>query len=95
MLRSVFIPAGGGEPVARLLHPAGAEITTWHPDSASITYVDRNKAWNVIRQPIAGGEPTPVTRFSEGRTMGLWWSPDGSRLAIVRRIGPKTGLWSL
>jgi Tol biopolymer transport system component len=95
MVGSVFIPAGGGEPVARLLHPAGAESSTWHPDSASITYVDRNKGWNVMRQPIAGGEPTPLTRFSEGRTMGLFWSPDGSRLAVVRRIGPKTGLWSV
>jgi Tol biopolymer transport system component len=95
MTRSIVIPSGGGEPIARIQAPPGAENLTWHPDSVSLTYADRNKGWNVMRVPIAGGEPTQLTRFSEGRTMGLYWSPDGSRLAVVRRIGAKTGLWTL
>ena len=95
MTRSIVIPSGGGDPIARIQAPPGAENLTWHPDSVSLTYADRNKGWNVMRVPIAGGEPTQLTRFGEGRTMGLYWSPDGSRLAVVRRIGPKTGLWSV
>jgi Tol biopolymer transport system component len=89
------IPSGGGEPIAKFVLPPGALITIWSPDSKSVTYTDRNKGWNVMRQPIAGGEPTELTRFTEGVTTGLGWSPDGTRLLVVRRIGSKSGLWSI
>ena len=51
-----------------------------------MTYRDRSDpAWNVFRQDATGGAPVAVTRFTEGRTTGYQWSPDGSRLALIRR----------
>jgi Tol biopolymer transport system component len=93
--RSIIIPSGGGEPIAKFVLPPGAEASKWSPDSKSVTYTDRNKGWNLMRQPIAGGEPAQVTRFTEGVTTNFAWSPDGARIAVVRRIGPKSGLWSM
>jgi WD40 repeat protein len=89
------IPSAGGGLVAQFLLPPGATVSTWSPDSRSMTYIDRNKAWNLMRQPIAGGAPAAMTRFSEGVTTGFAWSPDGARIAVVRRIGQKCGLWSI
>jgi dipeptidyl aminopeptidase/acylaminoacyl peptidase len=38
-------------------------------------------------QPVAGGQPVPV-RLPDDRSFGLpVWSPDGSRLALVRHLG--------
>ena len=42
-------------------------------------------AWNVFRQDEGGKEPVPVTRFTDGRLTAHAWSPDGTRLAVVRR----------
>jgi Tol biopolymer transport system component len=50
-------------------------------------------AWNVYLQDAEGGEPVPVTRFTEGRVTGYSWSPDGTRLALVRRMGEDTNVW--
>jgi len=91
--RAVLIPSGGGAPVAKLVLPPGATEPKWSPDSASLTYFDRNKGWNLMRQPMAGGAPVELTRFTEGVTTAFTWSPDGARIAVVRRVGPKSGIW--
>ncbi len=49
-------------------------------------------AWNVFRQG-AGGKPAPVTRFTEGRITAHQWSPDGSRLALIRRTEDGANVW--
>jgi len=91
--RQVVIPAEGGPPVAQFLLPPGTTKSAWSADSTSLTYIDRNKGWNVMRQAIAGGEPTSLIRFTEGQTAEFAWSPDGRRLAIVRRIGRVESVW--
>ena len=93
--RSVVIPSGGGEPVAKFILPPGAANSNWSHDSKSVTYIDRNKGWNLMRQAIAGGEPTELTRFTEGVTTQFAPSPDGERIAVVRRIGQRVALWSV
>ena len=93
--RSNVIPSGGGALVAQLRLPPGAMAWKWSPDSKALTYVDRNKGWNLLNQPLAGGEPVVLTRFTEGVTTGFEWSPDGARMAVVRKIGQKAGLWSV
>jgi Tol biopolymer transport system component len=93
--RTVVIPSAGGEPVAKFVLPPGASIFIWSPDSKSVTYIDRNKGWNVMRQPIAGGEPTELTHFTEGVTTAFAWQRDGAQLVAVRQIGQKSGLWSV
>jgi Tol biopolymer transport system component len=93
--RLVFIPVEGGEPVAKLSLPSTIGYFGWSPDSKSITYVDRARGWNLMRQPLAGGEPVQLTRFTDGVNEELTWSLDGARLAVARRIGPKCQLWSV
>jgi serine/threonine protein kinase len=89
----IVIPVAGGPPVAQFLLPPGQTKSQWSPDSESVTYVDRNKGWNLMRQPIAGGEPTALTRFTEGQTEDFAWSPDGKKIAAVRRIGRSESVW--
>jgi serine/threonine protein kinase/Tol biopolymer transport system component len=91
--RLVVIPAQGGAPVAQILLPPGATRNAWSPDNASLTYVDRNRGWNLMRQPIAGGAPSELTRFSDGQTTDFVWSPDGRRIAVVRKISGAQSIW--
>jgi serine/threonine protein kinase/Tol biopolymer transport system component len=97
--RHVIVPSAGGAPLAQFVlspgasAPDNAPISQWSPDGRSVAYVDRNKGWNLMLRPIAGGEPTPLTRFAEGRTSWFAWSPDGAWIAVARHIGQKEGLW--
>jgi serine/threonine protein kinase/Tol biopolymer transport system component len=77
--------AGGPETATFRLRPTAFE-PAWAPDGKGMTYRDRaDPAWNVFRQDAKGGEPAAVTRFTDGRTTGYQWSPDGSRIALIRR----------
>jgi Tol biopolymer transport system component len=77
--------AGGPETATYRLKPTAFE-TTWAPDGKGMTYRDRaDPAWNVFRQDADGSAPVQVTRFTEGRTTAYQWSPDGSRIALIRR----------
>jgi hypothetical protein len=39
---------------------------------------------NIWVQPIAGGAPYPLTKFTDRVINDFAWSPDGTRLAITR-----------
>jgi Tol biopolymer transport system component len=82
------VPTAGGEPIATLALPARATNATWSPDGTSLTFVDQSDpTWNLARLRIAGGVPERITHFTEGRTTAFEWSPDGSRLAVARKLG--------
>jgi len=93
--RRIIVPSGGGAPLGSFLLPPGATETRWTPDGRAVTYVDRDKGFNLMRQPIAGGEATQVTRFEEGRLTRHEWSPDGRVIALARHIGERESLWTL
>jgi hypothetical protein len=95
LTRSVVLPAGGGEPVAKILLPPTARVYVWSPDSGGIDYVDRSTGSNLMRRRLAGGEPVQLTRFPDGAAKEIVWSWDGARLAMVRQTGPKCALWSV
>ncbi len=80
------LPVAGGPATATFrLRPTAVE-PAWAPDGKGMTYRDRaDPSWNVFRQDAGGGPPVPVTRFTEGRSVGYQWSHDGSRIALVRR----------
>jgi Tol biopolymer transport system component len=62
--------------------PAGG---TWSPDGKAFFYVEtRNGVSNVMRQPVTGGPPSPITNFSAEQIFGHAVSPDQKHLAIVR-----------
>jgi Tol biopolymer transport system component len=60
--------------------------TTWTPDGAAFDFLDfRDGAWNIWRQPIAGGSPKQITDFDRSQQIfSFAWSRDGTRLACSR-----------
>jgi Tol biopolymer transport system component len=55
------------------------------PDSKAIAYIiTRNHATNIWEQPLAGGEPFQLTKFSSGDMFAFAWSRDGKQLAFSR-----------
>lgn len=58
-------------------------MTNWAPDESGLDYVvTRNGVSNIWRQPLTGGPPVPITRFSAGRIFTFAWSPDGRWLSF-------------
>lgn len=72
---------------SRDLLPASAAQLRWSPDSASIAYQQDNALWTVdaatgeSRQLAPCNEQTGVL---QAPLCGVAWSPDGTRLALVR-----------
>jgi len=57
----------------------------WTPDGRGLAYVDRADPKNIRIQPINGGAPRQLTRFTDKDIVDFAWSPDGAHLAITRR----------
>ena len=95
-LRWMVIPVQGGEPMATSLLPLQAADVQWGPDSRSLTYLDEgDNASNVFKQRFEGGNPEPITHFTEGTIIDHRWSPDGSRLVLTHRVGDVHNLWTV
>jgi len=63
---------------------AGATPIRWTPDGRGVAYVNAAGGENIWIQP-RNGEATPLTRFTDGKTIkGFAWSPESGRLAILR-----------
>jgi len=74
-----------GAPVARYPVPYGAGNIKFSPDGKAITYLaTRNRAANIWKQKISGGEAMQVTKFTSGDIFGYSWSNDGKVLALAR-----------
>jgi eukaryotic-like serine/threonine-protein kinase len=56
----------------------------WTPDGRGFAYLKEDDPANIWVQPIDGGSPRPLTRFTDRRITSFGWSPDGHRLAISR-----------
>lgn len=83
--QAVTMPASGGEPHPIAGIPPGARSIHFSPDGRGITYLTSHEGadeiWNL---PRAGGEPRRLARFEGKEIADLAWSPDGTRLAIVK-----------
>jgi Tol biopolymer transport system component len=54
----------------------------WTPDGRGVAFANEGNIWV---QPIAGGSPRQLTRFTDGRPIESFaWSRDGKRLALTR-----------
>ncbi len=81
------VPSGGGEAVAEVAVEGPSFGWAWTPDG-SLTYGRTiDGVGNLWKQPLPRGEPSQVTRFAEGRIESYWWSRDGKRILLVRRLG--------
>jgi len=81
----VVIPAEGGARLHEFPQPTGAGPPQWSPDAKGLQYLlTRKGATNVWEQPLAGGEPHPVTDFNSGRIFSFCWSRDGKHLFVAK-----------
>jgi hypothetical protein len=80
--RIALVPIAGG-PVKLLNNvPPSA---TWMPDGKSLVYVaTRGGVSNLLKQPLAGGDATPLTTFTSEQIFNYAVSPDMKEVAIVR-----------
>jgi eukaryotic-like serine/threonine-protein kinase len=80
-----IIPAEGGRPTRVLSAPGVVWGLLWSPDSKSLQYsFSQNGAYNILEQPLTGGEPRRLTKFSSGIVFDFHWSLDGRRLLMAR-----------
>jgi Tol biopolymer transport system component len=80
--RIVVIPTSGG-PMKRFdTVPPNA---TWAPDGRSLIFFNTAAGVsNLMRQPLSGGAPTPITEFTSEVIFSYALSPDQKQLAVVR-----------
>jgi len=65
--------------------PAGQSNLKWSPDGMGLQFIlTRKGASNIWEQPLAGGDPHPITNFTSGRIFGFDWSKDGKNLSLAR-----------
>jgi len=57
----------------------------WSPGGRSLQYLlTTGEVTNIWEQPLAGGPPQALTRFTTGRIFDFNWTPDGKELVLAR-----------
>ncbi len=80
--RMAVIPTAGG---AMKRFEAMPAVGTWSPDGQALVYVaTTNGVSNLMRQPLSGGLPSPLTKFTSEQIFGYALSPDQKQVAMVR-----------
>jgi len=80
--RILLVPVSGGQTRRLRTVPPSA---TWWPDGKSLVYIEtRGGSSNLVRQPVAGGAPIPVTKFSDEQIFTYSMAPDQKHIALVR-----------
>ena len=64
--------------------PSGGENLRWSPDGKGVQYLLTRSGANVWEQPLAGGDPHPVTKFASGLIFSFAWSRDGKQLLLSK-----------
>jgi Tol biopolymer transport system component len=81
----IVAPAEGAPPLHSFDVPYGMQSPQFTPDSKAIAYLlTRNHATNIWLQPLTGGSPTQLTKFTSGDIFAFAWSKDGKQLALSR-----------
>ena len=81
------VPIDGGPPVRnfKILQDTGTLQWHWSPDGKSLHYVQMaDGAANIWEQPLAGGQPTQLTKFTSGQIFDFTWSQDRKQLLLTR-----------
>jgi Tol biopolymer transport system component len=80
--------ADGGLPKKVFIRPRAGMRTFelhWSPDGSAITYERTDDGVsNIWSQPLTGGSPRRLTDFKSDYIFAFAWSPDGTRLAVLR-----------
>lgn len=81
----VVIPSTGGPPIKSTPLQAEDWMLSWSPDGTGIQYLmNRNGATNLWEQPLSGGKPKQVTKFTSGLIFDFSWSFDRKHLLLTR-----------
>jgi eukaryotic-like serine/threonine-protein kinase len=79
------VSVSGGLPTHIFTYPSNSGGLIWSPDSKSLQFaVTIHGVGNLWEQPLAGGPPRPVTKFTSSRLFGFSWSRDGKQLLLAR-----------
>jgi Tol biopolymer transport system component len=77
-----LIPFAGGSPI-KIFDAPMSPITAvgWNPDGRAINYIRTSQfVSNIWSQPVSGGPPQQLTRFTSERIINFDWSRDGQLL---------------
>jgi eukaryotic-like serine/threonine-protein kinase len=81
----VVRPVAGGVPLKKFKVPGGIRRVHWSPNGMALQYLmTQHGATNIWEQPLAGGKPKQLTRFTSGRIFDFTWSFDHRRLFLAR-----------
>jgi Tol biopolymer transport system component/predicted Ser/Thr protein kinase len=81
----ILMPLAGGDPRPVTGIPKTARTAKFAPDRRTITYLATTEGVDEIwTLPPEGGQPRRLVRIEGKEILNYAWSPDGSRLAIVK-----------
>jgi Tol biopolymer transport system component len=81
----LVVPAEGGASLYTFGVPYGMRSAQFTPDGKAIAFLlTRNHAGNIWEQPLAGGDPVQLTKFTNEEMFAFAWSRDGKKLALSR-----------
>ena len=81
----VVASADGGKPLRIFDAPYGMQSGRFTPGDKALAFLlTRNRATNIWEQPLSGGSPVQVTKFTSGDMFAFAWSKDGKQLAFSR-----------
>jgi len=81
------IPVNGGPPIRQFTVPSESEgvRVRWSPNGKGLQYVVTEKGVsNLWEQPLSGGKPKQLTRFTSGQIFSFNWTVDRTRLLMSR-----------
>jgi DNA-binding winged helix-turn-helix (wHTH) protein/Tol biopolymer transport system component len=85
--RVAVILIDGGAPVKnfKISQDTGTLHWHWSPDGKSMQYIlMKDGASNIWEQPLAGGQPRQLTKFTSGQVFEFNWSRDRKQLLLTR-----------
>jgi Tol biopolymer transport system component/DNA-binding winged helix-turn-helix (wHTH) protein len=83
--RVAVMSVDGGPPLKQFSVPGGMLGVRWSPRGRGFEYVlTKNGAANLWEQPLAGGQPKQITRFTNGQIFNFNWSLDHTRLLLTQ-----------
>ena len=78
------IQVNGGAPVKTFDVPGGIGELRWSPNGEKLQYLlTRAGATNIWEQPLSGGEPKQLTKFTSGLIFGFSWSSDNTHFLLT------------
>ena len=79
------IAVDGGPPVKNLKVSQNSKIWRWSPDGKGLQYIlMKDGASNIWEQPLVGGPPRQLTKFTSGEIFNFNWTLDGKTLLLTR-----------